>query len=315
MQSNIFRMALCGVVVSLTAAAPHIASAQPAAVPAAPVAKESAASADEQAICANAAAYVEAFNARDAKAMAALWSPEAVYTNRQSGAQAVGREAIAKQFESQLKGAGKVKLEVVVEQIDFVSPNVAIERGTTKFIPEKGTPKEASYTAVEVKREGRWLLDRVTEESDAAASPAHEQLKQLAWLVGSWKDEDPQSQLETDCRWSRNENFLILGFKVSIAGQTQMAGIQVIGYDAGKKALRSWVFDSDGGFGEGVWQQKGKQWFIHQKGTLPDGRSSSAVNVIKQIDNNSFTWQSTQREIAGRIEPNVNEIRLIRTNE
>ena len=284
---------------------PGLAQAQSEKTAAAPAA-------DEKAIRDNAAAYAAAFNSRDAKAMAAMWSPEAVYTNRLTGEQVVGREAIAKQIESQLKAAGKVILEVVVEKVDFVSPNVAVERGTTLFIPEKGTPDESKYTAVEVKRDGRWLLDRVTEDAKPAIPVAREKLQQLAWLIGSWQDESPEEHLETDCHWARNENFLILSFRATIAGRTRMAGIQVIGYDAANKQLRSWVFDSDGGFGEGTWQRKGKQWFINQQGTLPDGRTSSAVNVIRQLDDDSFTWQSTNREIDGQIEPNVNELRMVR---
>lgn len=284
---------------------PGLAQAQPEKPAAAP-------SADEKAIRDNAAAYAAAFNSRDAKAMAALWSPEAVYTNRLTGERVVGKAAITKQIESQLKAAGKVILEVAVEKVDFVSPNVAIERGTTLFIPEKGAPDESNYTAVDVKRDGRWLLDRVTEDEKPVVPAACGKLQQLAWLVGSWQDENAEEHVENECHWARNENFLILSFKASVAGRTQMAGIQVIGYDAANKQFRSWVFDSDGGFGEAVWQQKGKQWFIHQKGTLPDGRTSSAVNVIRQLDGDSFTWQSTNREIDGRIEPNVNELRMVR---
>ena len=54
---------------------------------------------DEAAIRAGIEAYVQAFNARDAKAVAAFWSPDAVYTSRANGQQVVGREAIAEQFE------------------------------------------------------------------------------------------------------------------------------------------------------------------------------------------------------------------------
>ena len=44
--------------------------------------------------------YVDAFNERDAKMLASYWSPEAVYVNRISGEQVVGREAIQQQFEA-----------------------------------------------------------------------------------------------------------------------------------------------------------------------------------------------------------------------
>ena len=52
-------------------------------------------SADEASIRKSAASYVEAFNKHDAKALADLWSPDAVYLNRTTREEVVGREAIA----------------------------------------------------------------------------------------------------------------------------------------------------------------------------------------------------------------------------
>jgi ketosteroid isomerase-like protein len=52
--------------------------------------------ADEAAIRKNDAAYVEAYNKNDAKAVAALWSPEAVYVDPETGEESVGRDQIEK---------------------------------------------------------------------------------------------------------------------------------------------------------------------------------------------------------------------------
>ena len=41
------------------------------------------------------ASYVQAFNRHDAKALAEHWSPDAVYINRTTGEEVVGRAAIA----------------------------------------------------------------------------------------------------------------------------------------------------------------------------------------------------------------------------
>jgi hypothetical protein len=45
---------------------------------------------------------------------------------------------------------------------------------------------------------------------------------------------------------------------------------------------------------------------------LPDGNRSSAVNIITPVDENSFTWQSINREVAGDILPNVDEVLVVR---
>jgi len=61
------------------------------------------------------ASYVQAFNKHDAKALAEHWSPDAVYLNRATGEEVVGRAAIAEQFATLLKDQPELKIEVNVE--------------------------------------------------------------------------------------------------------------------------------------------------------------------------------------------------------
>ena len=96
--------------------------------------------ANEAAIRKAAASYVEAFNKHDAQALADQWSPDAVYLNRTTGAEAVGREAIAKQFEASFKDQPGQKLDVKVASVQFVSPNVAIEQGTITIASKRAEP-------------------------------------------------------------------------------------------------------------------------------------------------------------------------------
>ena len=93
------------------------------------------------------------------------------------------------------------------------------------------------------------------------------------------------------------------------------AGVQIVGWDPAAKQIRSWVFDSDGGFGEGKWTKKDQRWYIQATGTLPDGSKTSAVNIITYVDENTFTWQSVNREAGGEILPNVDEVVVGRVQE
>src|SRR3954447_23433980 len=86
-------------------------------------------STDEAAIRKAAASYAEIFNKHDAKALADQWSPEAVYLNRTTGEEAIGRQAIAQQFTDLFKQQPDVKLAITVASVQFVSPNVAVEQG------------------------------------------------------------------------------------------------------------------------------------------------------------------------------------------
>src|SRR5437868_4885535 len=173
---------------------------------------------DEAAIRKTDDAYVEAYNKQDAKALAALWSPEAVYVDPETGDESVGREEIEKEFAQTFKGLQDAKLAVDVKSIKFLSPNVAVESGTARILRPKEDPDESTYSALFVKRDGKWLLDRVTEEEASAPVPKppsnYEHLKDLEWMIGSWIDQDDAATIQTDCEWTKNQAFINRSFAV-----------------------------------------------------------------------------------------------------
>jgi uncharacterized protein (TIGR02246 family) len=268
---------------------------------------------EEEAIRKSDNAYVDAYNRHDAKRLASLWSPGAVYVDPSTGDSAVGRDAIEKMFAQTLADVGDAKLEVNVKSINFVSPNVAIENGIARVVRPKAEAEETEYSAVFMKLDGQWLLDRVTEEETPAPPPSnYDHLKELDWMVGSWVDQDDRATVQTDCEWTKNKNFMTRSFAAVIGDSVDMAGMQFIGWDPTAKRIRSWVFDSDGGYSEGKWTRKENRWVIQQTGVLPDGRKTSAVNIIKRIDDDSFTWQSVQRDVGGDVLPDVDEVLIVR---
>jgi uncharacterized protein (TIGR02246 family) len=267
---------------------------------------------DEAAIRKLVASYVQAFNSHDAKSLADHWSPDAVYLNRSTGDEVVGRTAIAAQFDALLKEQPDLKLEVNVESIQFISPNVAVEHGKTRLLSPKAEPEEINYTAVNVKRDGEWMLDRVTDKAKEIVPSHYEQLKVLEWMVGHWTSDADNAEVELDCNWTKNKNFLTRTFKISIDGSSSFSGMQMIGWDPATKSIRSWTFDSNGTFAEATWQQKGGRWFLRNRGTLPDGRAATMINVMKPVDANSFTWQTIERTAGDELLPNIDEIRIVR---
>jgi len=269
--------------------------------------------ADKVAIERSVESYVTAFNAHDSKALAAHWSPEAVYTNPSTGNQVVGHEAIEKEFDSLLTERKGDKLEVDIESIEFVSPNVAVENGVAKVMGPEGEVEASNYTAVHVRRDGKWLLDRVSETEEAAVPPSHyEQLKDLEWMIGTWLDANENHQIETTCQWARNHNFIVRSFKVSIENRIETSGMQIIGWDPAAEKIRSWAFDSNGGFAEGKWTKKEDSWIVESNATLPDGQKASSINMMTVVDENTFGWQSTGREVDGNILPNIDEVQVTR---
>ncbi len=268
--------------------------------------------ADEVAIRKADEAYLQAFNRHDAQAVADAWSPEAVYVNRVTGDEVVGREAIAEQFTALFKDQPDIKLDLEVLSIQFVSPNVAVEHGIAKTLAPNTEPEEQDYSAVFVKREGKWLLDRVTEHVKEATPSRYEQLKPLEWMIGHWVDRDDDVEIETECKWTKNQSFITRSFAVSAGGQINLSGMQIIGWDPVAKAIRSWAFDSDGGYCEATWTFQKDRWFIQNKGYVADGRMASMTNVIQQVDPNSFTWQTLEWSVGGELLPNIDEVLVVR---
>jgi uncharacterized protein (TIGR02246 family) len=268
--------------------------------------------ANEAAIRATAASYVDAFNKHDPQAVADHWSPDAVYLNRDTGEEVVGRAAIAEQFAALFQERPDLKMDVAITSIQFVSPNVAIEQGTATILSPSGEPEEMEYSAVDVKRDGKWLLDRVTDKSKEIVPSHYEQLKALEWMVGSWTNETAGAEVELECNWTKNKNYLTRAFKIAIPGQDEISGVQVIGWDPAAKAIRSWTFDSNGAFAEGAWELKEGRWFIRNRGVLHDGQSATMVNVMKQVDENSLTWQTIERTAGDELLPNIDEIEIVR---
>lgn len=271
--------------------------------------------ADEALIRKTVESYVAAYNAGDAKKLAEMWSPEAIYINPESGEEAVGREAIEEQFAAIFAANKDVKLAATTDAVNFVSPGVAVENGTAKVLRPNEDPEESTYSAVYVKRDGKWLLDRVTEEDIPVVMSHYEQLKDLDWMIGTWVDKDDQAIVVTDCRWTKNRNFIRRMFSLTVNDRIEVSGMQIIGWDPAEKQIRSWVFDSDGGFGQGVWSKKDKSWYIQTLGTAPDGSKASSTGIMTVLDDNTFTWQSVNRFAGGDVLPNVDEVVVVRQSE
>jgi hypothetical protein len=148
---------------------------------------------------------------------------------------------------------------------------------------------------------------------ETVPAPSHyEQLKQLEWLIGRWVDRSEGSSVDTVCRWTKNRNFISRSFAVSFGDEIELEGTQVIGWDPDKKVIRSWLFDSDGGFAVGLWTRQGNRWKIQSLHVLGDGRKASSVNLLTYVDENKFTWESTDREVDGELLPNLGPVTVVR---
>lgn len=256
------------------------------------------------------ASYIEAFNRQDADAIAEHWSENGVYLDRTSGQRVSGRENLRKAFAAVFADEDREVITVQVESIRLLSETVAVEEGTARTSREGQPPSDTAYTAIHIKQDGRWLLDSIRETVLPPIASNYEHLKELEWMIGTWIDADEQSTVRTVCEWTKNRNFITRSFSVSIQDRIDLEGTQVIGWDAANQRIRSWMFDSDGGFGQADWARDGDRWIVTTQRTLPTGQRGTAVTVMTYVDDQTMRWKSVSREIDGELLPNIEEVTI-----
>jgi uncharacterized protein (TIGR02246 family) len=258
-------------------------------------------------------AYETAFNAGNAKAISEMWTEQAVYTNRMTNEGAQGRKAILEQFQAILGANPRPKMELTSDSIRFLSPSIAIEHGTAKLSTVPEVIEVYHYTAIYLKQGDKWLLDRVTDE-EAESLSYHAKLKELEWMVGTWEAKSEDASVALTCQWATNKSYLTRSFSIVANGES-MVGTQIIGWDPVAKSIRSWTFDQQGAFAEGTWTKVKDHWVIANKGYQSDGAKVGMVNVLKPIDDNTFTWKTLDRMAGGELLPALPEISLSRVDE
>jgi len=272
---------------------------------------ESKPSPDEATIRANVAAFVKAYNARDAKAVANLFAPEAQVID-EDGETTQGREAIEKRVEGTFADAPQGRIQLDVDAIHFLGSALAIETGKATVTTSPGdTPDVSRYSAMHIKsKDGKWLLGFVRETEDTDLTN-YQRLKPLEWLIGDWVDESPDAVAITSCKWSDNKNFLLSDINIRIQGSNAMRLTQRIGWDPLTKQIKSWLFDSDGGYGESFWTRDRDRWVVKATAVRRDGTTASMTNIYTPTGKDSYTWQTTDRVVAGEVLPPV-EIKVVR---
>jgi uncharacterized protein (TIGR02246 family) len=271
--------------------------------------------ADETALMKNAEAFVAAFNKGDAKTLAAFWTPDGDFTD-ELGHKTVGREAIEKLFEGVFAEHKGMQLRIDITGLRFVTADVAIEDGTTALIhPDGLPPSRARYTNVHVRKDGKWSLESVRTATYTPPSN-YEHLKGLDWLIGEWVDDVAKGEAaRISFEWTDNQNFVISHFTTTIKGVAIGGGTVWIGWDPNAKSVRSWMFEANGGFGQGTWTKDGAKWTSKSTGTLQDGKKATSTNIVTRIDDDTLTWEVKERTLDDKPVPDIKPVKMKRVNE
>jgi uncharacterized protein (TIGR02246 family) len=259
---------------------------------------------DEEQIRKTVVAFVELYNAHKATELAALFAADARVVYR-DGTEENGRDEIKQSFEETFKANPKIGISVDVDSIRFLTPDVAVEEGATLLFPDGETlTSRGSYTVLHLKREGRWVMQSVRVREEESLS-AYGELAPLEWLLGEWLDEGREEIVEAKFRWDDSKSFLLEEFQVIRDGDVVIKGTQRIGWDPQAKQIRSWIFDSAGGFGEATWTPAGDDWICKAKGVRPDGISASATRRLTRSATDHVIWSSTDRLLGNEQLPDL----------
>lgn len=282
--------------------------------------------ADRVAIRAAARDYLQAIQAGDRQRVAAAWTPEGVFIDA-AGHTTIGRELarrmpatprdqLANPLTTSRAPDARPNLQRPANEsvIRFPTPDVAIEDGQSLDTAIDPTQEAIGrYTAVWVRRDQQWLLDSVRESQRVKTVP-QDFLRGLNWMLGQWSNEASDTsgmQVSITSRWSLDQNYLLREVELQLPDSTPVTVTQRIGWDARRRQLRAWTFDSWGGHSEAVLTFQGQQLLFTGTGTTAEGDEVLSRNSYTLNSDGSVTWESQSATRDGRKFPNQ-KLRLVR---
>ena len=268
---------------------------------------------DEKGVREAFAAYLRAFHARDAGAVAGLFAEDAALIDAEGNATR-GRAAIQQQYAESFETSAGLKAEATLKSIRFLTADVAQVEGTAKITTSEGLASSIRFSALGVKKEGKWQIAELRDYPGPPEDvPPAERTAELDWLIGDWVDESAGAKVSSSIRLGDGKAFLVRTYRADIGGRPAHSGVMIIGWDPRTSQIKSWSFDSEGGIGEGYWTRAGDdQWIVKAQGSLRDGSATSATQTITRVNKDAMKFTSTDRVIGGQFAPDIDEMVLVR---
>ena len=257
---------------------------------------------------------IQAFNNRDAAAIAANWTVEGEFI-RNDGEPIRGRAEIQKGYAEYFKTLkGKPKLEAQADDLRFTSADTAVSEVTLRLKNEEGEIIASSWrNTLLVKEGGQWKV-AIAQEWDRDEG-LDVNLNELEWLIGTWHVATKEREVTTTYEWDENKAFIRGKYTVKEGAKVIESGTQTIGKDNAAGAIHSWVFSSDGAFGDGLWTREGKKWTVDVYGVTPGGRELTATAIYIRVDANTYTWQSVDQAVDGEPIPDTQPIKVTKQKQ
>lgn len=256
--------------------------------------------------------YVAAFNAGQIDAVADYWAASATHTDLETGELTQGREAIRADIEAGIEGQPGLRLREEVERVRMITPQVASVKGTIVVTRGEQQPVESRFSAILVNTDGKWRIESIEESAVPLPPTPQAALQELNWLIGTWAEATADATVTNDVRWSSERAFLVRSYAVVSEDGGSLQGTQLIGWDPRAAQIRSWSFNSDGSFGDGMWSKNEDSWLIRSAQTLADGRAASGTYVLQKVNEDQLSWRLIGHEIEGEPQPSTDPSLLVR---
>lgn len=269
---------------------------------------------DDAAIAAvnkSADSLVAAFNGGKIDDLTALFLPKGELID-EDGTVYQGTQEIKGLLTAFFDKFGGAKLSRSADSVRIVGP-LAIEEGTRTITTKDGSVKsQFRYISVWAKSDRGWQIASIRDFANDPAPTSQERLQAVAFLVGEWINQGADGQVSISYQWSEDKNYLLGDFRFQDPDGTVRKSTQRIGWDPAAGKIRSWLFDADGGFAEGIWTITDDGVIVIKSASVnPDGSTASATMTITRGENGRFTISGSDRVVGDSREPDF-EITVVR---
>jgi ketosteroid isomerase-like protein len=243
--------------------------------------------------------FTETFKQDKTDLLPSFFTQDAQIIKPTRGEQLKGKDEITQFLQKRAQEIKERNLNFTFKplEITFPAPNQATVDGIVEVADQKGLLERDARQINLLNQNGKWYINEIREIEVAPPPPIYAHLKELEWLLGNWKDKDQDVTITFANRWDKYKNFIIQNFKMDILGSEALEGIQIIGWDPVDKKIISWVFDSDGGYGEGEWSNQNKDWQVTFDYVLSNGDKGTATNIYSNINDKTYTYSSVDRSV------------------
>ncbi|MFZ4483453.1 MAG: YybH family protein [Chthoniobacterales bacterium] len=257
-------------------------------------------------------AFAKAFEAGDAQGVAAAWTPDGEYTDL-DGVTFRGRADIQNLFERVFASTPGRTISIESESLTFPAPGVALESGVTTVAGQAGpSPSRARFANVFVEQNGQWLIASV-HDSPFVAPDRSQELGPLAPLLGVWTADLGEGQeIRVEAAPNATGNFVLLERTVFQNGQPVGGGTEWIAWDAANKSIRSWSFESDGGFSESDWKSEGHALVVSTRATLRNGSKVEEVQKLSGAEDGLLVFEAVSLSLDGAKQPLAKPVKFKR---